>query len=63
MFATEKIKLRIASDAESDRVAGEARIDVVALRGAADDGETEPRAAAKQTVRPSRGSCGVCHAS
>ena len=56
------MELRIPRGTEPDGVAGEARIDAVALRGAADDGEAKPRAAAKQTLRPSRGSCGVCHA-
>ena len=57
-------ELRIPHDAEPDvAVDVVGRVDVVALRRAAAEGVVEPVAAAQQTRRTSRGSCGVGHAS
>ena len=57
----EKRELRSPDGTEPDIAEGVARVDVVdALRATADVGEAVPAAAAQQTVRPSRGSCGVC---
>ncbi len=58
-----KMELRSPHDTEAEEVA-----DVVgraddALRRAAEEEVVEPVAAAQQTVRTSRGSCGVDHAS
>ena len=57
-----KMELRSPHDTEAvvvDDVAGRA---AVAHRRAAGEGAAEPVAAAQQTVRASRGSCGVGHA-
>ena len=56
------MELRSPHDTEAvvvDDVAGRA---AVAHRRAAGEGAAEPVAAAQQTVRASRGSCGVGHA-
>ena len=58
----EKRELRSPRDTEADaavEVVGRAD---VAHRRAAEVGVAAPEAAAKQTVRTSRGSCGICHA-
>ena len=57
-----KMELRSPHDTEPDGAADEAGRVVDALRRAAVAGEVEPVAAAQQTVRTSRGSCGVGHA-
>ena len=58
------MELRSPHDTESDDVVEDAvGRAVVALRRAADAGDVEPAAAAQQTVRTSRRSCGVGHAS
>ena len=57
------IVLRIPHDTEADGVDDAARRDADAPRRAAFAGLVEPVAAAQQTVRTSRGSCGVGHAS
>ena len=57
-----KMELRSPHDTEPDEVADAAGRVVGALRRAAVVGEIAPVAAAQQTVRASRGSCGVCHA-
>ena len=59
----EKMELRSPHDTETD-VGADAvgRVVVVAPRRAAADGVAVPAAAAQQTVRPSRGPCGVGHA-
>ena len=59
----EKRELRSPRDTEADVVADAAGRAVDALRRAADAGVVGPDAAAQQTVRTSRGSCGICHAS
>ena len=59
----EKRELRSPHDTEAVVADADAGRAVVALRRAAEAGEVGPGAAAQQTVRPSRGSCGVCHAS
>ena len=58
----EKMELGIASDTEADEVVDDGVRAEVAPRRATVVGGVEPAAAAKQTVRTSRGSCGVCHA-
>ena len=58
------MELRSPRDTEADAdVDGAGREVVVAPRRAAGAGDAEPVAAAQQTVRTSRGSCGICHAS
>ena len=61
----EKMKLRSPRDTEAEAVEVEddGRAVEVALRRAAVVGVVVPVAAAQQTVRTSRGSCGVGHAS
>ena len=60
----EKRELRSLDGTEPDIAAGDVRVaDAVARRATADAGAVEPRAAAQQTKRTSRGSCGVGHAS
>ena len=59
----EKRELRIPHDAEPDDVDEEVGRAAVALRRAAVAGGVVPAAAAQQTVRASRRSGGVCHAS
>ena len=58
-----KMELRSPHDTEPEAVADEVGRGAEALRRAAVDGDVEPVAAAQQTVRTSRGSCGVGHAS
>ena len=58
----EKRELRSPHDTEPDDEAEVVGRVVDALRRAAVDGVADPAAAAQQTVRPSRGSCGVGHA-
>ena len=58
-----KMELRSPHDTEPDVVVDVARRGVAALRRAAAVGVVAPAAAAQQTVRASRGSCGVGHAS
>ena len=58
-----KMELRSPHDTEPDAVVDAAGREVVALRRAAVVGKVAPAAAAQQTVRASRGSCGVGHAS
>ena len=60
---TGKMELRSPHDTEPDEVVDAAGRAAVALRRAADDGAAVPVAAAQQTVRTSRRSCGVGHAS
>ncbi len=59
------MKLRSPHDTEADDAAAvDGRVAVEALRRAAEGDEAAvPAAAAQQTVRPSRGPCGVGHAS
>ena len=61
-----KMELRSPRDTEpeavADEVGGVAGRAVAALRRAAAEGVVAPVAAAQQTVRPSRGPCGVGHA-
>ena len=58
-----KMELRSPHDTEAEAaVDGDGRV-VEALRRAAVAGVEAPAAAAQQTGRTSRGSCGVCHAS
>ena len=57
-----KMELRSPHDTEPEAVADEVGRGAEALRRAAVDGDVEPVAAAQQTVRTSRGSCGVGHA-
>ena len=59
----EKRELRSPDGTEPDIAVGEGRVVDAALRATADVGEAVPAAAAQQTVRTSRGSCGVGHAS
>ena len=59
----EKMKLRSPHDTETDGVDDAVGRAAAALRRAAVVGVAEPEAAAQQTVRTSRGSCGVGHAS
>ena len=55
------MKLRSPHDTEPEVAADDAGREVVdALRRAAEVGDVAPAAAAQQTGRPSRGSCGVC---
>ncbi len=56
------MELRSPHDTEPDDVADAAGRAEAALRRAAAEGGEGPVAAAQQTVRPSRGSCGVGHA-
>jgi hypothetical protein len=60
----EKWELRSPHDTEpvGDVVDDVGRVEV-AHRGAAFAGGAVPVAAAQHTARPSRGSCGICHAS
>ena len=62
-LVTEKMELGIASDADPEVVVDEAGRDAVAQRRAAVVEVVVPRAAAQQTIRASRRSCGVGHAS
>ena len=55
----EKRELRSPDGTEPEKAADAVREVVGALRASAADGEVDPVAAAQQTVRPSRGSCGV----
>ena len=57
------MELRSPHDTEPDAVVHEAGREVAALRRAADVGVDAPDAAAQQTARTSRGSCGVGHTS
>ena len=57
-----KMELRSPHDTEPEAVADEVGRGAEALRRAAVDGDVEPVAAAQQTVRTSRGSCGIVHA-
>ena len=57
-----KMELRSPHDTEAEAEVDEAGPAVAALRRAAADGVVGPVAAAQQTVRASRGSCGVVHA-
>ena len=57
-----KMELRSPHDTEPEAVADEVGRGAEALRRAAVDGDVETVAAAQQTVRTSRGSCGVGHA-
>ncbi len=57
------MKLRSPHDTEPDAVVEVVGRVVVALRRAAAVGAVVPAAAAQQTGRASRGSCGVGHAS
>ena len=57
-----KMELRSPHDTEPEAVADEVGRGDEALRRAAVDGDVEPVAAAQQTVRTSRGSCGIVHA-
>ena len=59
----EKRELRSPRDTEPDDDVEAVGREVAALRRAAAAGAVEPGAAAQQTVRTSRGSCGICHAS
>ena len=60
----EKEKRELRSPRDTEAVVGaDAGRAGAALRRAADDGVVAPVAAAQQTVRTSRGSCGICHAS
>ena len=59
----EKRELRSPDGTEPEIAAGVVRVEVVALRATANVGEVDPVAAAQQTRRTSRGSCGVGHAS
>ena len=56
------MELRSPRDTEAEDAADEAGRVAAALRRAAVVGVEVPEAAAQQTVRTSRGSCGVCHA-
>ena len=56
------MELRSPHDTEPDEVAEVAGRAVAAQRRAAVAGVDGPEAAAQQTGRPSRGSCGVGHA-
>ena len=56
------MELRSPRDTEADVVEDAAGRGAAALRRAADVGAAVPAAAAQQTGRTSRGSCGVCHA-
>ena len=58
----EKRQLRSPDDTEPETVVDAARADVDALRATADPGGVVTDAAAQQTGRTSRGSCGVGHA-
>ena len=57
------MELRSPSGAEAAEVVGAGRGVVAAKRATAVVGVVVPTAAAQQTTRASRGSCGVCHAS
>lgn len=58
-----KMELRSPHDTEPDAAADADGRVVDAPRRAADAGVADPAAAAQQTVRASRGSCGICRAS
>ena len=58
----EKRELRSPRDTEAAAVVDVVGRAAAALRRAAVVGDVEPAAAAQQTVRTSRGSCGVGHA-
>ncbi len=58
-----KMELRSPHDTEAVAVVDVVGRAAVALRRAAVVGAAVPAAAAQQTERTSRGSCGVCHAS
>ncbi len=58
----EKMELRIPRDSEAVAAVEAVGRDAEAVRRAAVFGGAAPAAAAQQTVRTSRGSCGVCHA-
>ena len=58
----EKRQLRSPDDTEPETVVRVERVVVEALRATAIEGVEEPVAAAQQTGRTSRGSCGVGHA-
>ncbi len=58
-----KRELRSPDGTEPETAVGVVRVEVVALRATAAVGEVVPVAAAQQTVRASRGPCGVGHAS
>ena len=58
----EKRELRSPRDTEAVVVDDVDGREVVAPRRAASVGAADPAAAAQQTVRTSRGSCGICHA-
>ena len=58
----EKRELRSPRDTEPDEVDDDVGRAAVALRRAAEAGAVAPVAAAQQTGRASRGSCGVGHA-
>ena len=57
-----KRELRSPDGTEPDKEVGEARAAADALRATANVGVVAPEAAAQQTIRTSRGSCGVGHA-
>ena len=57
------MELRSPDGTEPEIVEGEVRVEVDALRATAVVGGVEPVAAAQQTIRTSRRSCGVGHAS
>ena len=57
------MKLWIPRDSEADVVVDEVGRVEAAIRRAAVVGVDVPGAAAQQTIRASRGSCGVCHES
>ena len=59
----EKRELRSPDGTEPDIAAGVVRVEADALRATAEVGVVAIGAAAQQTVRTSRGSCGVGHAS
>ena len=59
----EKRELRSPRDTEAAEVVDADGRVVEAPRRAAGEGDDDPDAAAQQTVRTSRGSCGICHAS
>ena len=59
----EKRELRSPDGTEPESVVGEGRVEADALRATAIAGVRGPAAAAQQTKRTSRGSCGVGHAS
>ena len=56
------MELRSPRDTEAEEVEEAVGREVAAQRRAAAEGVADPAAAAQQTVRTSRGSCGVGHA-